>query len=527
VHGLELIFILLAAITVLAAVAERTKVPYPVFFVLGGLALGLIPGMPAVELDPETVFVLFLPPVLFAAAYDTSWRDFRANLRSISLLAVGLVFFTIVAVAAVAHIVIPDLGWPAAFLFGAIVAPPDAVAATAVFQRLGVPRRLVTVLEGESLVNDASALVAYRFAIAAVVSGGFSLSSAAGGFVLIALGGIAVGLVAGWLMNKTIPTVGSTPVTIVASLLAPGLIYIAAERLEVSGVLATVVAGLVHGRSGPVIFDPSTRLRGGTVWGFIVFLINGLVFILIGLQLHKVWAGLDGRTTAELVSATLIIVATVVIVRIMWVYAATCLAVYLPRLLPRVGARDHFFSWRIAAITSWAGLRGVVSLAAALALPREAAAGTPFPQRDLIIFLTFTVILATLVGQGLTLAPLVRRLGVVGDGGTEREEMFARREVALSVLGRLDALAGEPWLPHDLAKKVRYRYSHLLEHLPESLDLADLDTDHVATHDQLRREVVQVQRRTLIDLRNRGVIGDDALRRVERDLDLEELRTEI
>jgi Na+/H+ antiporter len=290
-HGVELIFILLAVVTVLAALAERTALPYPIFLVLGGLVLGLVPGAPAIALDPDAVFLLFLPPILFAAAYATSWRDFRANLRPIGLLAVGCVFFTTVAVAVVAHTVIADFSWPAAFVLGAIVAPPDAVAATAIFQRLGVPRRLVTILEGESLVNDASALVAYRFAVAAVVTGTYATAGAAGSFVVIALGGIAIGLAAGWLLNRIIPAAGSPSVAIMASLLAPGTIYVLAEHLAVSGVLATVVAGLVHGRSSSRIFDPTTRVPGETVWQFVVFLINGLVFILIGLQLRSVGGG--------------------------------------------------------------------------------------------------------------------------------------------------------------------------------------------------------------------------------------------
>lgn len=522
-HELELVYILLTAVALLAALAGRTTIPYPIFLVLGGLALSLIPGRPAVELDPEMVFLLFLPPVLFSAAYETSWRDFRANLRPIGFLAIGCVLFTTLAVAAVAHAVIADLTWPAAFVLGAIVAPPDAVAATAIFQRLGVPRRLVTVLEGESLVNDASALVAYRFAVAAVVSGGFSAWSAGGRFVVIALGGIMIGLAAGWLMSRIIPVIGEPSVGIMASLLAPGAIYLFAEQVGVSGVLATVVAGFVLGRSGPLIFGPTTRVPGQTVWGFVVFLINGLVFILIGLQFRDVWEGLEGLATGELLSAALAVVATVVIVRIVWVYPAT----YLPRLIPRLRARDPSPPWQIAAIESWAGLRGVVSLAAALALPYEIDGGAPFPQRDLIVFLTFTVILATLVGQGLTLAPLVRWLGVAADGGSAREETLARREAARAALVRLDDLANESWPPERLADKLRLRYEHMLEHLPESLDPADLDSDHIASHDRLRREIVDAQRLAIIDLRDRGAIGDDALRRIEHDLDLEELRTEI
>jgi len=522
VHGVELVLVLLAAITALAALAERTATPYPIVLVLGGLALGLAPGGPAVELDPEAVFLLFLPPILFSAGYFTSWRDFRANLRPIGLLAVGCVLITTLAVAAVAHAVV-GLGWPAAFVLGAVVAPPDAVAATAVFQRLGVPRRLVTILEGESLVNDASALVAYRFAVAAVVGGGFSAWAAGGRFVVIALGGVAVGLAAGWLLNRLIPALGPPAVAILASLVAPGAIYVAAERLGVSGVLAVVVAGLVHGRSGPRIFEPATRVPGATVWAFVVFLINGLVFMLIGLQLREVRAGLAGRPPAELAAAALAVVATVVVVRFVWVFPAT----YLPRLLPRLRARDPAPPWPIAAVESWAGLRGVVSLAAALALPRATDVGAPFPERDLLLFLTYAVILATLVGQGLTLAPLVRWLGVAADGETEREEALARREAARAALRRLDDLAGAPWLPPDLADKVRERYAHQLEYLPASLDPAEIDREHVATKDRVFREVIRAQRQALIDLRNRGVIGDEALHRIERDLDLEELRSGI
>lgn len=439
-HNVELVLVLLAIITFLAAMAERTSIPYPIFLVVGGLALGLVPGMPSIELDPDMVFLLFLPPILFSAAYSTSWRDFRANKRPIGLLAVGCVLFTMVAVAVVAHAVIAELSWSAAFVLGAIVAPPDAVAATAIFERLGVPRRLVTILEGESLVNDASALVAYRFAVAAVVSGGFSLWDAGGRFIVLSIGGVVLGFVAGHILNRIIPALGETAVATMASLLAPSAIYILAEQVDVSGVLAVVVAGLVHGRSSPVIFGPTSRMRAGAVWAFAVFLTNGLVFILIGLQLRGVWDGLENWSVGELTAATLAVVATVVIIRGVWVFPAT----YLPRLIPRIRANDPFPPWTSPVIISWAGLRGVVSLAAALALPRETDLGSPFPERDLIIFLTFAVILATLVGQGLTLTPMVRWLGVTSDGKAEREATLARREASRAALSRLDELQGEP-----------------------------------------------------------------------------------
>jgi CPA1 family monovalent cation:H+ antiporter len=523
VDGIELVLVLLTAITLIAAVAERTSIPYPIFLVLGGAALGLIPGVPSVELDPDLVFLLFLPPVLFAAAYFTSWRDFRGNLRPIGLLAIGCVLATTLAVAVVGHLVIDGLDWPAAFVLGAIVAPPDAAAATAIFQRLGVPRRVVTILEGESLVNDASALVAYRFAVAAVVTGSFSAWSAGGRFFLMAGGGIVIGYLAGRLISIIVPWIGSPSLGTMASLLSPAAIYILAEKVEVSGVLAVVVAGLVFGRSSSTTLEPSGRISALAVWEFAIFLCNGLVFILIGLQLRSVAEGITGRSTAEIVVASLAISATVILVRVIWVYPAT----YLPRAIPKIRISDPSPPWQMPAIISWAGLRGIVSLASALALPLETDAGTPFPDRDLIVFLTFTVILATLVGQGLTLEPVVKLLRVSADNGIEREETLARRKMAQAALNRLESLSGEPWISQMLATKMRFHYEHQLEHLPASYDPQDLDGDHIADHGRLRREVVHAQRLAIIELRNRNVIGDEALHRIERDLDLEELRSDL
>ena len=296
-----------------------------------------------------------------------------------------------------------------------------------------------------------------------------------------------------------------------------------AEQVGVSGVLAVVVAGIVHGRSGPTIFGPTGRIKSSAVWAFVVFLTNGLVFILIGLQLGSVWDGLEEWSARELAFATIAVVATVVIIRIIWVYPAT----YIPRMIPKIRANDPYPPWQYPAIISWAGLRGVVSSAAALALPHEVDSGAPFPQRDLIVFLTFAVILATLVGQGLSIAPLVRRLGIQDDGGSDREATLARRAAARAALDRLDALDGESWVPIGIANKMRYHHEHTLGHLPESLDAREVDGDHIANHLRLRLELVHAQRTAIITLRDRGVIGDDALHRIERELDLEELRTEV
>ena len=522
VHELELILGLLAVVAILATAARRLGIPYPILLVLGGLGLGFVPGLPHVELAPEAVFLLFLPPILFSAAYFTDWRAFVANRRPISLLAVGLVLTTTVAVAVVAHAVVDGMTWPVAFLLGAIVSPPDAVATVAIIQRLGIPRRLVTIMEGESLVNDATALVAYRFAVAAVVTGSFSLWEAGLKFVLVAVGGVLIGLVVGWVLVQILTRLHDPPVEITATLLAPVAAYLPAEELGVSGVLATVTAGIYLGRRGSALVPAVSRLRAVAVWEVVIFLVNGLVFILIGLQLPTVLETVGDRPLGELLWAAAAISLVTIVVRLAWVYPAT----YLPRIMvPGLRERDPAPSWQYPAVLGWAGLRGVVSLAAALALPFETDIGVPFPERDLVIFLTFCVILVTLVGQGLTLAPLIRRLGLAADDD-EREEALARREGALAAIARIDELAAEPWVPVESAETLRARYEHRLEHFPASLDPADLDGDHVTAHERLRLDVLAAERRAVIVLRDRGRIGDEALRRVEYDLDLAEERSE-
>jgi CPA1 family monovalent cation:H+ antiporter len=522
-HELEIGFGLLAAVLALAAVASRIAVPYPILLVLGGLALAFVPGMPRVELEPALVFLLFLPPILFSAAYATSWRDFKANARPIGLLAVGLVIFTTVAVAVVARWAVPGLGWPEAFVLGAIVSPPDAVATTAIMSRLGVPRRVVTVLEGESLVNDATALVALRFATAAVVTGAFSLTEAGFQFVLVAVGGILIGIVAGVVLVWLLQRIDDVAVNIGLTLLAPLGAYLGAERLHVSGVLAAVVAGLIMGRRSSTTLRAFGRLEGRAVWTFIVFVINGLVFVLIGLQLLEVVESLGDRPPGVLVGAAVAVCLTTILVRIAWVFPAT----YLPRrLVPGLAERDPAPPWQPVAVISWAGLRGVVSLAAALALPLRTDAGDPFPNRDMILFLTFCVILATLVGQGLSLPWLIRRLGISDDGSVEREEVLARRATAEAAIRYLDDVAQEPWVPDDLVAGLRQAYAHSLDrHLaPTAADGDGDEDDHEGVHARLRGELLATERRALVAMRDRGEISDEAMRRVERDLDLVEER---
>src|SRR6266850_4936077 len=378
--GVAEIFVgLLLAVAVLALVARKLTIPHPILFVIGGLLLGLIPKLPKVRLDSELVFLFVLPPLLFPAALFTSWRDFRANLRPIALLAIGLVLFTTVSVAYLAHYFM-DLPLAAGFVLGAIISPPDAIAASAIADRLKVPRRIVTILEGESLVNDATALVAYRFAKIAVVTGSFSLAHASGQFFIVGIGGVLVGLVVGFLTVWIQKQIDDPPVEITISLLTPFAAYLPAEQLGVSGVLAVVTTGLYHGWRIPEFTSSRTRLQAGPVWQMIEFVLNGFIFLLIGLQLPEVLRNLSGQPIAPLVGYATAISLAAILIRILWVFPAS----YLPRLLFKsIRDRDPYPAWQHVTIVAWTGMRGVVSLAAALALPLS------FPARDLILFLTF------------------------------------------------------------------------------------------------------------------------------------------
>jgi len=543
---IEAILLLLAAVAVLATLADRIQVPYPILLVLGGLVLGFVPGLPKVELEPDVVFLLFLPPLLYVSAIFTSWRDFRANLRAISLLAVGLVLMTACVVAVVAHWAI-GLPWAAAFVLGAIVSPTDAIAATSIAQRLGVPRRIVTILEGESLINDATGIVAYRIAVAVVVAGSFSLLDAGVQFVVGAAGGVAVGLAVGWAILWTRQHISESPsVQNTISLLSPFAAYLVAEELPTylweglhaqfgfpgelhfSGVLSVVAAGLYLGRRGPYYISPAVRLQGYAFWELVTFLLNGLVFALIGLQLGGIIEQLsdDRYTVAQLVLYAALVSLAVIIARFLWVFPAT----YIPRWLSRrVRERDPYPSPRNVTVVSWTGMRGVISLAAALALPLTIETGAPFPGRDLILFLTFCVILATLVVQGLTLPTLIRALGLEDDGSAEREEVIGRIKVAGAALERIEELVEEEWVREDTAERVRGMYNYRRNRFVARFDGEDGDgiEERSAAYQRLMHDLLRAQRTELIRLRNEGKIGDEVLHRIERDLDLEETRLEI
>ncbi len=511
---------LLVAIAALALLARRIKVPYPILFVIGGLVVALIPGLPSLRLQPELVFYLFLPPLIFPSALFTSWRDFHANLRPILLLAIGLVLFTTVVVGWLAHYLVLDLPLAAAFALGAIVSPPDAVAATAITQRLGVPRRIVTVLEGESLVNDASALVALKFAVAAMVSGAFSLPAACLSFVLVSVGGVALGLAIGWVSVQIQKWIDDPPVQIIVSLLTPFAAYLGAERMEVSGVLAVVTAGLYVGWRSPEIADAKTRLQAYPFWEMVVYLLNGTVFILIGLQLPEVLHELKGESITRLCGQGALISLAVIVVRIIWVFPAT----YLPRLLsPKLRQRDPFPGWRNVTIVAWTGMRGVVSLAAALGLP------STMPGRNHIIFFTFCVILATLVVQGLTLPFFIHWLDVRADDAAEREERQARLEANRAAMARLEELAREDSIPAEMVQRLRAEYEDRIRELKDcQLETNLRDQGFTASpFRRLQSEALKVERQAILGLRNQRVINDEVMRRIEHDLDLAEARLHL
>jgi Na+/H+ antiporter len=511
---------LLCAVAALLVVAPMLRVPYPILLVLGGLALGALPGMPELELEPELVLFGILPPLLYSSAFFTSLRDLRANVKPIGLLAVGLVLLTTVGVAVVAHELIDGLTWPAAFVLGAIVSPTDPIAGTAVARRLGVPRRLVTVVEGESLVNDGTGLVLYRVAVAAAVTGSFSLLDTGGLFVVAVFGGVAVGLGVAWIVRQVRRRLHNPPAELTISLLTGYFAFIPAELIGVSAVLAAVTAGIYLGWYTPELTDPQVRLQGVAVWEIVQYLLNALLFVLVGLQLPVVLDALGEIPVGRLLGYAAVVSITVIALRFLWVFAV----LNAPKWILR-----RMSSWRGAFFLSWAGMRGAVSLAAALALPLETDAGTPFPARDLILFLTFSVILVTLVGQGLTLPLVIRALGLEDDGLEAREDARARIRAAEAAVARLEELLEEEWVREDTAERMRGLYRFRTDRFRARLDDGDDGAIESRSQDyqRLRRELLDAEREAILDLRRTGVISNDVWMRVARDLDLEDQRLDI
>jgi monovalent cation/hydrogen antiporter len=516
----ELSMLLIAVAGALRILAQKWGIPHPSLLVLGGLVVALVPALPQPNVNPELLFVIFVPPLLYWSALTISLREMRAFLGPIVRLATGLVIVTIVAVAAIVHFLAPQVGWPAAFVLGAIVSPPDPVAATAVLRPLGAPRDVTTILEGEGLINDATALVAYRLAVAAVVAGSFSLWHAAESFVVTGLGGALVGLAAGWLIAFVRTRMRHVVVVENAlSLLSPYIAYLPADALHTSGVLAVVTMGLYLSKRGPRVVAPATRLQAGAMWSMITFLLESLIFMLVGLELPRVIVALRTHTVKELLAIVLLTTLVCILVRFAWVF----ISIYIGDADDGARKPKPSKRWKKPFFVAWAGLRGADSLVIALALPLTTRGGAPFPSRDLIIFVTFGVIFVTLVLQGFSLTPLVRRLGLKGDDAEAREERLVRIAMADAALGALRRLGRDEDIPKELVSKMRGEYEHRKRsaqrtHLPQSGDGFD-----AAGYRALRRRMHDAERAELLRLAETGKIGGDVMRHVQRQQDLRDL----
>jgi monovalent cation/hydrogen antiporter len=513
----------LVAVGGFLVIAYRTGLPYPILLVVGGAALGFLPGVPDVTLDPEVVLVIVLPPLLYSAAFFSSLRDLRDNLRPISLLAIGLVVATTVAVAVVAHAVVDGMSWQTAFVLGAVVSPTDPVAASAIASRVGAPRRYVTIVEGESLVNDATALIAYKFAVAAVVSGTFSLMDAGLTFVWNAAAGIAIGVAVGWVVVALRRPIDDARTEISISLITPYLAYLPAEALGVSAVLAAVTTGIWLGWRSPQLITPDTRIRTYSVWELLQFVLNTALFALVGLQLPVVVDGLHGTSASEVAVQAVAVAAAVIVIRFLWVFPAT----YVPRALSsRIRARDPCPPWRDPFLVAWTGMRGAVSLAAALAIPTTVDGGGAFPQRDTIIFLTYAVIFATLVLQGLSLPVVIRWLGFEPDDTDAQKEAKARIRAAQAAIALIDEVAPEEWVRDQSAERMRNLYQFRIRRFAARFDGDDDGAieEGSQAYQRLRRLALDAEREEIVRLRNQGRISDEIMHRVERDLDLEDTR---
>jgi CPA1 family monovalent cation:H+ antiporter len=519
-HIEAVIVSLLVAVAVFGAVATRIGIPYPILLVLGGLALGFMPGIPDVELEPELVLVVFLPPLLYAGAFFANLRELREQARGITLLSTLLVVATAAAVAVTVHALVDGLSWAVCFALGAIVAPTDPVAATEIARRQAIPRNTVNVIEGESLVNDASALVLYRIAVGAIGGASFSLLEAGLEFAVSALGGAAIGYVVARVIAEIRRRLDDPPVEITISLLSGYAAYVPAEAAHVSGVIAAVTAGVALGWWAPTLASPLVRQQGFALWSLLTFLLNALLFVLIGLQLPSILEDLSGESTGFLLGVALAVAVVVTGTRIAWVMLVPLLIRALDR---RESQRARRSSWQTRMVVAWSGMRGSVSLAAALALPADT------PQRDLLVFLTFAVILSTLIFQGLTLPALIRRLGVHADDGEAREELRARLTATQAALTRIEELAAEDWTREDTIERMERMYAYRRRRLKARAGKIEDDgyEDRSFSYQRIVREVLEAQRAAIVGLRNEGVISNDVMHRIERELDLEDQRLEI
>jgi CPA1 family monovalent cation:H+ antiporter len=516
----QIFLILLAVLGGSTLLARRIDVAPAILTLLVGIMLAFVPGMPTIELPPDVVLLVVLPPLIYSASVAMSWREFRYNLRPIILLSVGCVIFTAAAVATATHYLI-GLPWGVGFLLGAIVAPPDVVAPLAIARKLGLPRRVLVVLEGEGLANDATALILYRFAVAAISTGVFSLPKATVTFSGILIGEVLFGALIGWASLRLRHRARDPQVEITLSLLTPYVAYWIPEHFGGSGVIATVACGLYISWNGPLLISAATRLQGIFFWDLVIYLIEGLLFLLTGFQMRRLFEKSKAFPLDDILSATALVAVIIIIARFAWVFPAT----YWPRLLKRVRERDPSPPWQWVFVISFTGVRGAVSLAAALALPFTLPGGEGFPYRDLILFVSFGVILITLVGLGLGLPLVVKLLGIAQTGRNENlaeheAEIAARRQALDAALASLDALTDDRELSDEVVKLLRARHETRSSQLPQSLDPEAHDVS--ATGTRLTRELIATERQFIHALLRDGKITDESRRRIERDLDLEE-----
>jgi CPA1 family monovalent cation:H+ antiporter len=520
VQMLLLLFVVIAAV---AVVASRLRIPLSIPLVVTGVILALVPGLPAVDLVPELVLLLVLPPVIYSSAVAMSWREFKFNLRPISFLAVGCVIFTTVVVAAAMHFLL-GMPWALGFVLGAIVSPPDAMAPLSVARRMRIPRRILVILEGEGLANDATALILYRFAVVAVSVGSFSLGEAATNFAIIVAAEIAWGLVVGWMMLRLRRWVRDPRIEITLSLITPFLAFWPPHDLGGSGVLATVVTGLYISWNGLLLISAATRLQGIFFWDFLIYLTEGMVFLITGLQLRGLLERISHFETAELVVSAVVVSAVVILSRFVWMYPAT----YVPRWVSAsIRRKDPAPPWTWPFALAFTGIRGIVSLAAALAIPFTTAAGEPFPGRDLILFLTFTVILVTLVGQGLMLPTVMRWLGLANAGEKEHEaerieEDNARREAVIAACERLETLAKERGLSDAFIAPIRTFHQDRVRHVENRTDGDESRRRLSALREDIELLLIAAERQRVNELYRQGKLKDEPRRRIERELDLRE-----
>jgi len=522
------IVLLLFGIAFIGILSNKYTFPFPIALVLSGVAISLIPGLPVIELAPDVVFIIFLPPLLYAAAWNTSWHDFKANLRPIGLSAIGLVLFTTLLVAVAAHWLIPGLSWPVAFLIGAIVSPPDAVAATTVTRGLGLQPRTVTILEGESLVNDASGLVAYKYALTAITAGNFVAWEAGLNFLIMVVAGIAIGLLIGYgmyLLHKKF--VCDPIIEVTLTLLTPFASYLLAETFHFSGVIAVVTTGLYLSFQSAKILSHESRIMAYAVWQVLIYILNGLIFVLIGLQLRNVMQGISDYPTSSLVLYGIVTSLVVILVRFIWVIPAA----FLPRILSKHIRQNEILDSKQLMVFAWGGMRGVVSMAAALAIPLLLPDGSAFPYRNLIIYITFCVILTTLVLLGFTLPWIVRKLGIKPHSFAA-EEYEVRTSVVTNTITHIEENLSQIQddLLHNIKSKYEVKYNRLQKtDLPANYfgKGQTLAGNIFNEYTQLQIDLIAIERTTLDGLHRSGKASEEIIRKLEHELDLEETRLKM